>query len=215
MTRFTSLSLAAMAALTLSACWNSPEAPEESSPEQEQNDSMNMSFRDLMDLSENFTCTFSDTDEAGNRSEGTVYVEGDEENLRGDFTITEAGGESYEAHVIRKGTLRYVWTSQMDQGFMMDLEEDAPLFGTAEEDEAAIDENESVDFDCDDWSPNDDMFDPPSDVEFLDMSAQMEMMMQNQAEFAPPAGADGSQCAACDQIPDPAMQEQCRAALGC
>lgn len=184
----------------LSAC--NPPAPVEEEPE-----TMSMTFEELMDLDEDYTCTFTQQDGELTTS-GTVYVSAGSERLRGDFTVT--GEESSEAHVIHTDSTTYVWSSEFESGIKMKLAEGDSIFGDDDSGEiAGIERDEAVDFVCADWDVDVSVFALPAGVEFQDMSAMMDGLMQMGEMDVQ------MQCAACDQIPDTAAQAQCRSALGC
>lgn len=174
-----------------------------------QGETMTMSMKDLAKLGKNYTCTFADVDDEGNRTEGTVYVEG-ETNFRGEFGMMQ-GGKMMHSTMIRAGNTSYMWSEEEPGGIMMTIEEDDDsLFGLEGDDsDEELDEDEPVEMKCRSWPPNRNMFEPPSGRKFTDMNAQLEMMQKVEL----PQGADV--CAACDQAPDAASKAQCRQALGC
>lgn len=218
---FLKLSSAALFTALLAGC-NPPadtsmEAETEAEVDVTAEQSMSLSFVDLMRLGEDYTCTFTDA-EGSSRTDGTVYVAGNGTRLRGDFTVRQSNGETMDASVIRDGTTNYVWTSEAEQGFRMQVDEDAAtLFGDTEASEqSGIKDGEPVDFRCTRWTPDEAMFTPPADREFVDFSAQMDAMMEAAAGMQVQGGdVKAAQCAACAQIPDAGAQQQCRTALGC
>lgn len=194
-------------------------------PVQEEPETMSMTFDELLEQGDDFSCTFTDTSD-GTSTTGTVYVSSSDERLYGDFQVTD--GETYDAHIMHDGMTTYIWTSNMAQGIRFDIGEDESIFGDEEtEDGVGIDDEEPIDFACDDWDVDEDLFVPPSDVEFTDFGAMMEGMMQGMGMTGGDGsamgmtGGDGSPyginaaCSACDQIPDEASKAQCKAAIGC
>lgn len=190
---------------------------------------MNVSFVELMNSGQDYTCTFMD-EEGGMRTQGTVYTEADGKNFRGDFQVTEANGDMYDSHVIRVGNINYIWTSKAAQGFTMELSEgETSLFGTSDtQGEVGVSENEPMEFMCEAWTADAQMFTAPTDREFVDMDEMMRGMMEGMNGMNMSAGAEVSaaaqledggmqiqQCLACDQIPDASAKAQCKAALGC
>jgi len=171
---------------------------------------MTMSMKDLVKLGKNYTCTFADIDDEGMRTEGTVYVQG-EENFRGTFMTTEKNGTKHDSQILMTNDTSYMWSADEPEGIMMKLEaEDDSFMGTTEiesgDDDMMIEEDEPLELDCKKWSPDSKTFTPPKDRKFVDFNAQMDAMLQ---------GMDGSQCAMCDQMPDEAGKADCREALGC
>ena len=163
-------------------------------------------LRALIALGQDLSCDFVYDDEETSRSEGTVYLSG--EKMRGDFTITMDGAEM-ESHIIRDGATGYTWgtTPAGSVAIMFELSEE-DVEGEASS-EQSIDLDQNLTYDCDVWSVDESKFVPPADLDFQNISAQMEMMMQGSAEVS------GAQCGACEQIPDAGAQAQCKAALGC
>lgn len=189
-------------------------------PEQEESETMSMTFDQLLEQGDDFSCTFTEVNE-GVTTSGTVYVSSSDERLYGDFQVMD--GEMYDAHIIHDGTTTYIWTSEMAQGIRMEIGEEDSIFGDEEtEDGVGIDDEQPVDFECDDWNVDESKFVPPSDVEFTDMAAMMqglmqmgEMDMEIQGEIDSEADIKWMQCAACARFPDAAAKTQCEAALGC
>lgn len=165
----------------------------------------------LMAFGQNITCDFTYAPEEGGTTEGTVYIAS--ERMRGDFVMLENGSE-YEMHVINDTEYGYTW-GKGPEGEM------AMKFPVSEDDDSSIHENdrddsyepigmdEDVEYECKRWGVDESKFTPPSDVTFMDFSAQMNQMQQTQFDI------QGAQCGACDQLPDAASQAQCKAALGC
>ncbi|MCB9805667.1 hypothetical protein H6775_00740 [Candidatus Nomurabacteria bacterium] len=166
------------------------------------------SVKDLFLSGKNVTCTFSRTDENGEMA-GTVYIKASEEKVRGDFTLKQSDGNEFETHVINDNQYGYTWgTSPFGtMAIKFDVSEDNK--DDTESDDQPFNPDEKLDYKCKSWNIDESKFTPPSDVEFQDFSHEMQMMQDSQASVK------NSQCSACDQIPDPNSQAQCRAALGC
>ena len=160
-------------------------------------------FAQLMLSGQSLECTF-EHDDGTNKSSGTMYMADGGERLRGDFTIEQNTAGPMEAHLVRDGGYNYIWGSFYQQGIKtaVTLENKDKLF-EEKDGENMIDENTS--FECRPWSVNASVFALPSDVEFLDIAAQMEVMLQSQ----------GVSCSMCDQAPAGAARDQCLMALGC
>ncbi len=159
-------------------------------------------FASVLRSGSNVECTFTQG-EGPTTSSGQMYISNRGEEIRGDFTLA-IDGEPQEAHMIRTGGWNYLWGSFSPQGIKMQV---------TEENREKIFEGESanipddVQYDCNSWNVDQSKFSVPSDVEFVDISAQIG------------TGADASvdmksaQCAACEQA-GPARAE-CRVALQC
>ncbi len=175
------------------------------------------SFKDLMKLSTNQQCTFTDT---STQNSGTVY--GGSGKVRGDFSSV-VNGTSLASHVISDGKTVYVWTDGQPQGFKMTLTEMETL--PQDTTSKSVDLDKKVDYSCNAWITDNSKFQVPTTVKFSDMSKMMKDVMgqTNSKQSTPsvPAAATksledikASQCAACDSLPA-ASQAQCRQTLGC
>lgn len=163
-------------------------------------------LRSLLALGKDLTCDFAYTSDEDARTEGTVYLSG--ERMRGNFTMM-MDDQHMEAHTIRDGETAYVWgtTPYGEMATKFNIMEDEG--DDSDSSEQSIDLDESVEYDCRGWSVDGSMFTPPSDVQFQDLSAQMQMMQDTNMQM------QGTQCDACAQIPDPNARAQCETALGC
>jgi len=169
-------------------------------------------LKELFAKGKSMQCDFEHTAETGVTS-GTVYISGND--MRGDFELVQQDGKTVTSNMIRKGDTSYVWSSEFDQGFKTVIPEvtneaDNNYDQTAmQSDPFAELENQNVTYDCKPWIVNATMFTPPSDIEFVDYSAQMQKMQRDEDSVK------SLQCSACDQAPDATSKEQCRKALGC
>jgi len=164
------------------------------------------SLRALIALGRDLTCDFVHDDPETGRSEGTVFLSG--ERMRGDFRIT-ANGTEMESHVIRNGSTGYTWgtTPMGTVAIMFDISQEDDIASSNEGESVDLDQN--LEFECSAWSVDESKFAPPSDLDFQNVSAQMQMTGEVDAS------ANGAQCAACEQIPDASSKGQCKVALGC
>ena len=169
--------------------------------------SVGQTFAALLGLGQNLECTFAHDDNAGNRSSGTVYIADGGTRLAGDFMFEQSGVSPMEGHMIRTGGYNYVWGSFYPQGIKSQItaENEAELFDS---EDGGIDED--TEFHCQEWTVNNSKFTVPTNIQFMDMSAQMEAMM----EASGSANVQAQQCAACNNLPAGA-KEQCLAALAC
>lgn len=170
----------------------------------------NGTFMDLLKLGKNYTCDFAHTDQLGNDISGTVWISAGKDQLRGDFVMKQPDGQEFDSHVIRDGDLSYVWSSMFPHAMKMKVDEDDHLWGNTENaDDAPIDPSEEVDFDCKKWSVDKSKFAPPADIEFMDLSQQMEQIKAAEGML------EGIDCSVCDNVPDEAGKQACRDAMGC
>lgn len=176
---------------------------------------MSASFAQLMAMGQDYSCTFETTDDAGLKTNGTVYVADQGRKMNGDFSMMNTDGTQTQTNMISDGEYTYVWSSAQTQGFKMKVDpEDDTFFPTDEDanEQVGFDADQQADFNCQPWRPDNSKFVPPSNIEFVDFSAQMEVM-QEQTEMM--QQDDGANCAICDQVPAGESRTQCLASLGC
>ncbi|HCR81070.1 MAG: hypothetical protein UY13_C0002G0095 [Candidatus Pacebacteria bacterium GW2011_GWB1_47_8] len=176
---------------------------------------MSASMAQLLGMGKDYMCTFDTTDEAGLHTTGTVYVAAQGRKMHGDFMMTQADGTQMQTFVMSDGEYSYIWSAAQAQGMKMKLDpEDDQLIpqSQGEAEQAALDQDQPVDFNCQPWRPDNSKFVPPSNVEFTDFSAQMEMMQKQTEMMQEDSGAN---CAVCDQMPAGEARTQCLASLGC
>lgn len=164
----------------------------------------------LLARGQDLTCDFRSEDVANETTtEGTVYIAG--ERMRGDFTMLQAG-ETYEMSVIRDSEYAYTWGASAAGAMAIKVAvANTPAEGGMT-DQDPFESDVPVEYSCARWSVDEDKLTPPSDIDFLDMSAQLDAAQNAQAGAGVDIGAQ--QCAACDQAPAD-VRDQCRAALGC
>lgn len=183
---------------------------------------------DLMKMGKDYSCTYTSTTEDGESHSGTVYVAEQGTMFRGDFiTPDPESSEPMTAHAIRNGTTTYFWTdddstpgfmyTQTEEDFMAMMEDSEEVAdGDIEKENMnPIESDEEVEFICTGWSPDSTLFTPPADKEFMDASAQMEMMKDQVNTMMEDDSVPEFDCSACDQIPAGEAREQCLEALSC
>lgn len=175
------------------------------------------SVQDLLARGENISCTFRHSDEFG-VSEGTFYVAGGQNKMRGDFTYSSSAEDTpYEGGMIHDGTTIYTWseTSEGTFGMKMPVEDgdiESMYDSEAYESGQQFNPTTEVEYDCSSWNVEQSMFVPPSSIDFMDYNAQMQQMQQMQESMQ---GSSGIDCSSCDSIPDETMRAQCRESLQC
>lgn len=187
------------------------------------------SIMNLLKSSGNISCTFSSLDDEQVSTQGEIYINGANQNFRGDFVSVEATTNTQtQAHVIRDQDWQYLWMDDQETGYKWSLEnlEDDSLFGNQFVDNdndweatfANFDEQASVDYDCQPWQPDSKVFVPPADIDFVNFQDQMEALMQGMPMEASEEGnnseSNANACDSCQNLP-PEAQQQCRQALGC
>jgi len=130
-------------------------------------------------------CQFSGTDpDSGEYMEGIVYVDGESFVMKAD-TVVE--GEDAVLNMIQHEQVMYIWTD--DEAQMPGLKIDVSMFGDLPEEEkppSILDELKKPDsgFEsrCKGWSPKNSSFEPPKDVEFMDMFGAFGAMFSGMME---------------------------------
>ena len=163
---------------------------------------------DLLKRGGSLACQIS-SDDNGNVTDGTMYIS--DGNLRGDFSFTQADGVSYEGSMINDGEFSYVWGDNLPFG------EDGPSGVKTkvsvqdqasgeknDDDNQIIDMDDSFTFNCQPWSVDNSKFTPPSDVEFVDLSADIQNLIDTTQDL----------CGQCEAVPAEG-RAACLQALGC
>lgn len=152
------------------------------------------SFASLLSLGRNITCDYTYQDEDGNTGSGTGYFAG--ERMRVDSVMTTVeDGAVYNSHVINDTETMYTWTETAEGTFAVmmpvtEVEETGSVtYEGADENLGEFSAEQEVTYDCNAWSVDASVFVPPADVEFTDMGAMMENMMNSLPEgFELPEG---------------------------
>ena len=160
----------------------------------------------LLKSRKNLTCTFARSDENGEIS-GVVYVTTDD-RMRGDFTMLMPQFGEINGHVIQKDGYGYTWGLPMMQGGVkVKLDEDG---NPVQKDDNGMDmHDEEFDYNCEPWKVASSKFALPSDVEFQDISAQVEKIDEAMNTM------QDMKCDACNQVPAGPARDQCLQAMGC
>lgn len=140
------------------------------------------SMFDILSLGRSVACTYTFNDESGEGS-GTGYFDG--QRMRVDSNYTQ-DGKTFETHMINDGTNLYSWTVSSEGTFAFvtqnqetdDAESDQSMPMQQGQNDSVDSLNESVEYDCRAWRAEEGAFTPPRDIEFVDMSAMFEGMMQ-------------------------------------
>jgi hypothetical protein len=164
----------------------------------------------LMQKGENIECDFTH-DDNGNVTTGMVYIAG--EQMRGEFLLTQPDGTSFDGNVIRDEEYAYTWGGPFGESkgtklkiSSVDVPDDT---ASSEDDLTDFFDDDTIQYECSKWNADNEMFIPPSDIEFQDISAAV-MEIQDAT-----AGIGNLQCDTCNQIPEGQGREECLKALGC
>lgn len=164
------------------------------------------SLRDLLTLTTNQECSF--TDDQGNS--GTLYGAGGK--VRGDFSATVNGAVT-QSHMFSDSTNMYFWVDGQTMGFKGSM--DAMTNAGAQSGNKSVDVNKQVDYECKPWTVDTDTLAVPEGITFTDFGVMMPQGSgTNEAGQSALPDVNSIQCASCDNLPVDA-QEQCKQALGC
>ncbi|MDP3964793.1 MAG: hypothetical protein Q8Q20_04040 [bacterium] len=170
-------------------------------------------LNELFARGENLECMYTYSDAFGSQ-EGTVYVAGGEK-IRGDFTLLDSESGETTSHIIQDGEYHYNWGTYDGQeiGTKMKLSEFQAEGDTDEpetaDDTPSLNYDHQYEFDCDRWTVDDSKFEVPANVEFTDLTAQMEAIEEVSNSVL------SDQCGNCDALGTDAARDSCRQALGC
>lgn len=184
---------------------------------------------DLLSSGDDYTCEYKYTDDDGSSSEGMMYVTSRGQRMSGDFAYTDVEGSTTRSYMINDGTYIYTWSAEAAQGYKMlipdgdfeayleDAENMAADYSNDENSNPlSMNEMNNVEYDCKSWNVDESVFTPPTDVDFVDFSAQMEGLMDSlQGDVDGDSPAPGLDCSVCDNVPAGTSRDQCLQALGC
>lgn len=171
-------------------------------------------LRGLLSMKKNVMCTISRTDSGTNVS-GTAYISGD--MMRGDFTMKSGSSSAMDSHMIKNGTMMYVWTGT--QGAKMDVSQFETNASAQSNNAVSLDQK--VEYTCSDWLRDESKFEVPSTIAFMDLNTMING--QGSINGQPNSninsnvnmGLNSNQCASCGQLPAGSAREQCKIALQC
>ena len=128
--------------------------------------------------------------------------------MRGDSTITMSNNTSVESHFISMDNAMYTWSPLMPQGYKIVVDEeslDTEEPGNIPEQAKAL--QESFDYKCLPWIPDQSLFELPTDVEFVDLSELTKTVET--------PGETGNTCALCDLMETEEQKAQCLKSMNC
>lgn len=174
------------------------------------------SLKDLMKVSSNQKCTF--TDIATNNS-GTVYTSNG--RFRGDFSMV-VENKTISSHMISDGEYAYTWMDGEKQGFKMSLASMNEVAGKAPDATTSktVDINQQVDYKCRNWTVDNSVFNAPTGVTFQDYSNVMQNIkispgsVNSTTKIQSTTDIKAAQCAACENLPADS-KAACLSALKC
>ncbi len=137
-------------------------------------------FAELVGQGEALRCSFRSAETDGTVATGNFYTDG--ERFRVQAETTYDGGTA-SSNMLTDGTTTYVWSDTPDGSFAFTMPTQSLAADTTAPSEPApgampVTANETVEYDCEQWSIDEDRFAVPADVEFTDMQAMMQGMFE-------------------------------------
>ena len=135
------------------------------------------SFEGLMKGGKSLACTFSSVDEKEGTSQiGEYFVDGAKSKFRTEFESTSKAGEKVKSYIIADGQYAYSWSSASPKmGYKMSFSSLETVSAGADGQEAG-DLDQTIKFNCRNWSVDSSKFDLPADVKFTDMDEMMKSL---------------------------------------
>lgn len=158
------------------------------------------SLKELFSSGSSQECTFA-TEVSGYPSKGNVYV--NNKKMRGDFE-SEIEGRPVKSHMIVINNTSYMWSNGQSQGIKLVFDESDLEDAQRLADQAKLDINAELDYECKPWNPDAALFELPGSIEF----ASLDEMIKN----IPTGTVD--QCAECESLTGDS-KTQCKSALKC
>lgn len=171
------------------------------------------SLKDLLTLSGNQQCTFSDKETGGS---GTVFTSGGK--VRGDFS-SKTSSKTVQSHMLTDGKYLYFWTEGETKGYKMSLDVVQNLSDSAaQQSSQMMDMKKQVDYTCNPAAVDSSKFVVPTNITFTDYTSMMKGVMKGTTNYPSVTTSvqnNQAACNQCNQLPPGAAQTQCRAALHC
>lgn len=145
---------------------------------------------------------------------GTVHVSN--QKMRADIVATSS--VTTTTHMITDGKTSYFWVEGTGTGYKMQFDASAqtqkPVNDPKEPASQGVDVNQKYNYTCTTWSPDNTLFELPSNITFTDMSALTVPVTKVKATGSTSTTSKEEQCSACDSAPE-SYRVQCKQMLGC
>jgi len=155
------------------------------------------SLMGLMGLGQNTMCIFSYSDaNTGQTNSGEFYFDGSNEIFRVD-SLTQEQGVVHVMHMINDSESLYMWSEAEGDSFAIKMPAEAQIDVNSQDLESPesnkpLSMDQEVEYDCDSWRVDSNLFVPPSSIEFTNMAEMMNGMMGGVPEgFTLPEGFPG------------------------
>lgn len=174
---------------------------------QTESQKQNLSPKELFAQGKTQKCQTS-FETAEGKGNGQLYIANGK--MRTDTTMV-IGGNSITTHMIMDDSMAYVWIDGQNMAFKMpidQLEQQQPETQT----QASANLDTKYEVICSDWSIDESLLTPPSNVNFPDQT-QLLQTSQTVDQQSDASSLKAQQCAACESAGE--AKEQCKTALGC
>jgi hypothetical protein len=207
-------------AISLSGCGKKTDTSNQNTsnqPEASQEESFSGSLKDLINGGKTLKCTWQSSQDDSGQISGTIYIKG--KKFKQDITFKnpetdEDSGVEIDFHSVSDGEWVYSWTSNTPgKGTKMNLSQFETQQEQSDSNTTMVDMTKENNYTCLPWSISDSEFVPPADVEFKDITQEMQGLQENAA--ADLEKAKETVCNMCDQAPDEETRMQCRQNAGC
>ena len=160
-------------------------------------------LKSLLTGGKSLKCTFSNKIET-TVVEGTIYAA--EGKMRGDFKTT-ADKTAVNGHMIVDSKFSYVWNDISNQGFKVAVSEAEKASNASSAESNALDLNETLNYNCENWNKDDSVFNVPSNITFQSFTIPQVTGVNKETT--------SSQCSACDSLPVGSAKDACLTQLNC
>jgi hypothetical protein len=167
---------------------------------------MEASLKSLLTAGKTVKCTFTNSVRGVNVN-GTVYTSNGK--IRQDFSSNTPSG-AMNGHMIIDSSNGYMWTDQTKQGYKIPINEQTAVPSGSTQTQAS-DVNKKIQFSCLPWTADSSLFTLPTDITF------QSMIIPSIPAIKPGTNNINTQdkCAVCNNVPEGAAKESCKAQLQC
>lgn len=151
------------------------------------------SIWDLFSQGKSLKCTFQKT---GDEVSQTVYLSG--KKLRMDFS-SKQGDQVVDSHMILADDFAYLWSGNSKDGMKWPMENQMTGSEAADWRQGL---DQSLNYNCSAWLPDNSKFSPPTEITFQDFSQTLNQYKQQM-------------CDSCNKMPAGESRDQCLSSSGC
>ncbi len=210
-TKYGSILILLVCSVILVGCTKQNQPVNDQNQVQSQEETVVGSLKDLLGMGKKLECSWEYVDEEGqSKMTGVLWTDGVRSRTQ---TSTETAGQVYAMNFVTDGVNGYMWEEGKPQGFKYALNEmeTEPEAVEEEEVEEEGDQNlkyvdksmfENYNYQCKGWMVDEAKFSVPTEVEFVDMMAQVQQMQESMEQV------QDSLAGVCNSLPEP-QKSQC------